>query len=81
MTGWSQMSMNKIDRKTLIQDGFRLAQRNPTCRICGSIISRNSEMLSYVAHGSQDYKGQICVECVETITEVVNEKRSLNSGV
>lgn len=73
--------MNQTNRKELIQNGFRLATRNAICRICGTIISRDEEMLAYRAHGSQDKQGNVCVPCIETIAEVVSEKRSLNSGV
>jgi hypothetical protein len=71
--------MNQTDRKNMIQEGFRLAQRNATCRICGEIIQRGVEMLAYRAHGSRDLTGQVCVPCIETIAEIVREKKSLNS--
>lgn len=61
-------------RKKLIQDGFRLAKRNATCRICGESIPAGTEMLSYLSHGSRDTSGQLCIKCVEMMATIVNEK-------
>jgi hypothetical protein len=72
--------MNQTDRKNLIQESFRLSKRNATCRICGTITAPGNEMLAFRPHGSQDSQANICIWCVETLAEIVHEKKDLNSA-
>ena len=71
--------MTQTTRKDLIQESFRLAKRNATCRICGCITSPGEEMLAFSPPAGRDSQANICIECIETIAEIVHEKKDLNS--
>lgn len=68
--------MNQTERKTNIQNSFRLIKRTAVCRLCGESLPRDTEVLSFYPRGSRDQTAHICIKCIETITEVVNEARA-----
>lgn len=68
--------MKQTEREELINNSFRLLKRTAYCRLCGEHLAPSTEVLSYYPYGSNDTSAQICVPCLETIAEIVNEKKA-----